>query len=177
MQSSPQHPDHRVKRVVLPSGKTIEVVYFEPPSAERMRAAEPAAAGAGRAEGTTAEAEAPPAPSAAEAAAERGPVQTAQPTIRRLHVCERCGSDLVHPVRWDEAGSEHWNVMLRCPDCELFVEDVYEQREVDLLDEELDRGTDALVRDLKQLISANMATELDRFKQALDADAILPEDF
>jgi hypothetical protein len=48
---------------------------------------------------------------------------------------------------------------------------------VDRFDEELDRGTEALVRDLKQLTRANMEEECERFIRALSADAILPEDF
>ena len=46
-----------------------------------------------------------------------------------------------------------------------------------VFDEELDRGADALARDYKRLMRANMAEEIDRFVGALDADAILPEDF
>jgi uncharacterized protein (DUF305 family) len=55
--------------------------------------------------------------------------------------------------------------------------DVFHQDLVDMFDEELDRGTHALVRDLKELVRANMAEEIDRFSSALEADALLPEDF
>ena len=41
----------------------------------------------------------------------------------------------------------------------------------------LDRGADVLARDYKRLMRANMAEEIDRFVGALDAGAILPEDF
>ena len=51
------------------------------------------------------------------------------------------------------------------------------QENVELFDEELDRGADALARDYKRLMRANMADEIDRFVGALDAGAILPEDF
>ncbi len=99
------------------------------------------------------------------------------PTRRELHVCPDCACELVYPVRWDEAGPEHWTVTLRCPACEWLEMDVFHQDLVDMFDEELDRGTHALVRDLKELVRANMAEEIDRFSSALEADALLPEDF
>ena len=101
----------------------------------------------------------------------------AQPAHRDLHVCRRCSSQLVYPVEWEEAGATHWEVRLRCPDCEWSDTGVYEQSAVEQFDEELDRGTDALVRDLKRLMQANMEDEVARFVAALNDDLILPEDF
>ena len=43
---------------------------------------------------------------------------------------------------------------------------VYEQDDVERFDEELDRGTEALVRDLKRLMRANMEDEIERFVAA-----------
>jgi len=48
---------------------------------------------------------------------------------------------------------------------------------VDRFDEQLDIGTEILLRDLKRLEQANMEDEIDRFVRAVNADAILPEDF
>ena len=67
--------------------------------------------------------------------------------------------------------------MLHCPDCDTCREGVFSQTTVEAFDEELDRGTDALARDYKRLVRANMSEEVDRFVGALQADAILPEDF
>jgi len=66
---------------------------------------------------------------------------------------------------------------LRCPECEWEAEDVYTQDVVEQLDDELDRGTQILVRDLKQLQRANMEEEVDRFSAALHAGHIWPIDF
>ena len=66
---------------------------------------------------------------------------------------------------------------LRCPDCETVREGVFAQDTVDAFDERLDVGTDVLTADLRRLTRANMAEEIDRFVAALQADAILPEDF
>ena len=128
-----EHGSHHVKRVQLPSGKTIEVVLFS---------------------------DAP--------AVHRDP---------DLHVCRSCPSELVYPIAWEEAGASAWRVVLRCPDCEQLREGTFAQDTVDAFDERLDAGSDALATDLRRLTRANMADELARFTAALNADAILPEDF
>lgn len=134
-------PRHYVRRVVLPSGKTIEVVYFE----DQIESA----AGLG----------------------------ATDDTVSDLHVCGTCSSNLVFPVEWEEAGATHWEVVLRCPNCEWTGTGIFEQELVERFDEELDRGTEALVRDLRRLSHANMEDEIERFVQALDTDLIVPEDF
>ena len=136
-----RQPDNTpyVRRVVLPSGKTIEVVYFGD-------------------ETTTA-----PRPS--------------QEPVADLHVCGTCESELVYPVDWEEVGETHWEVQLRCPNCEWAGTGVFEQDSVERFDEELDRGTEALVRDLKRMMQANMEDEIERFVNALQAGHIIPEDF
>jgi hypothetical protein len=142
--SHPSDNSHYVRRVVLPSGRAIEVVYFENMPAEP--ASQPAAS-------------------------------PQVPSVDDLHVCPGCEQQLVYPVEWEEHDEEHWEVCLRCPNCEWRTVGVYAQDTVDRFDEELDRGTEALVRDLKRLTRANMEDEVDRFSRALAADAILPEDF
>jgi hypothetical protein len=92
-------------------------------------------------------------------------------------VCIECSSELVYPVRWEEAGPENWTVLLHCPNCEVHREGVFTQDTVEAFDEELDRAGDALARNYKGLMRANMEDELKRFAGALTADAILPEDF
>jgi hypothetical protein len=140
--SHPSDNSHYVRRVVLPSGRAIEVVYFENMPVE--------------------------------AASETAPKT---PSVDDLHVCPDCEQTLVYPVEWEEYDEQHWEVCLRCPNCEWQTVGVYAQDTVDRFDEELDRGTEALVRDLKRLTRANMEDEVDRFSRALNADAILPEDF
>jgi hypothetical protein len=132
-----------VRRVVLPSGRAIEVVYFEN---------QPSAA-------------VPP-----------------QPTLPKhervdLHVCPDCDKELVYPVEWEEASSTHWEVELRCPNCAWTTVGLFDQETVDRFDEQLDDGTEALVRDLKRLTRANMEEEIERFTSALASDAIWPMDF
>lgn len=94
-----------------------------------------------------------------------------------LHVCPACASKLVVPVAWDQAGPQQWAVTLECPNCEWWDADVFDEEAVERFDEELDRGTEALVRDLLRLVRANMEDDVERFVAALRAGAILPEDF
>ena len=126
-------PDHNqyVRKVVLPSGKTIEVISFE----------------------------------------DLGPVET------DLHVCPDCSSVLVYPIAWEEADRARWEVSLRCPNCEWTMTDLFEEAAIQRFDETLDRGTEALVADLRQLTRANMEGDVERFIAALDAGHVLPEDF
>ena len=139
--SQPDHTNY-VRRVVLPSGRAIEVVYFENQPAHAPQRA---------------------------AAVARERVE--------LHVCPECDKTLVYPVEWEEASPTHWEVQLRCPNCEWQTTGLYDQETVDRFDEHLDRGTEALVRDLKRLTRANMEEEVDRFSSALASDAIWPMDF
>jgi hypothetical protein len=129
--------DSNVKRVALPGGKTIEVVYFQNAGGQ-------------------------PQP------------DTGQ---RELHICPACDSSLAYPTHWSEADHTRWEVTLRCPNCEWCETDVFDQEMVERFDEELDRGTDQLVDDLKRLVYANMEEQIERFSEALLNDHVLPEDF
>ena len=135
-------PNQHIRRVVLPSGRSIEVVYFDAPA---------------------------DVPADREIAVER--------STEGLHVCPECDMDMVYPVEWEEVSTTHWEVVLRCPGCEWSHVGVYDQITVDSFDDELDRGTETLIRDLKRLTRANMEEEAERFAEALAADAIWPMDF
>jgi len=96
-----------VKRIVLPSGKTIEVVSFEE-VAEQL----------------------------ASPAAEEAIEQTAAPA-EGLHVCMDCDSKLVYPTDWEEEGPDKWYVDLHCPNCDWTGGGVFDQDILDEFDEEL----------------------------------------
>jgi hypothetical protein len=138
------HPDpsQHIRRVVLPSGRSIEVVYFDPPAG---------------------------APSSRRIEAEQ--------ITQGLHICPECDHEMVYPVEWEEVSPTHWEVSLRCPGCEWEHVGIYDQTTVDQFDDELDRGAEALTRDLKRLTRANMEEEVERFSEALAADAVWPMDF
>jgi hypothetical protein len=125
--------DHSVRRILLPSGKAIEVVRFD-----------------GHPEA---------------------------PARDALHICQDCRSELVQPVEWRSTSDDRWELTLYCPNCDWTCRGVYDHEQVEQLEERLDDGVEAIVRDLKRLTSANMADEIERFAAALEIDLILPEDF
>jgi hypothetical protein len=127
------HSHHSVHRIVLPSGRKIEVVRFHD--------------------------------------------EDGTPATEPLHICPSCDSTLVQPVEWTEASDDHWELLLRCPNCDWSDEGVFAQEAVEELEEHLDEGLADLLGDLHRLTQANMADEIDRFVGALQADLILPEDF
>jgi hypothetical protein len=94
-----------------------------------------------------------------------------------LHVCFHCHSALCYPVDWSEEGPRQWRILLRCPECESLREGVFEQAEVEALDDELDRAAAAVSDDLARMTYANMSEEAERFDEALEAGWIEPEDF
>src|SRR5436305_11555009 len=96
---------------------------------------------------------------------------------QHLEVCGACASHLVHPVEWTEAGTSHWQIQLRCPECEWQRTGVFDQHAVERFDEVLERATDDLTSDLRAIERANMVDFADRFVAALHAGHILPEDF
>lgn len=96
---------------------------------------------------------------------------------RDLTVCEQCSSQMCEPTDWESAGGTNWRVAVWCPNCHDTSEGVFSQECVDRLDERLDDATTLMVRDLRRLEQANMAEDVETFIGALNAGAILPEDF
>lgn len=130
-------PSHHVKRVTLPDGKVIDVVYFDDCMVDGHN---------GWGTGS-------------------------------LYICPLCESKLVYPLDWEEVDKDCWAVEVRCPDCEWVGNGLFDQTSVQAFDEELDRGTEALVEDLRQIERANMVDDIERFSAALEQDRILPIDF
>jgi hypothetical protein len=96
---------------------------------------------------------------------------------RDLHACAPCGSQLVQPLAWAEAGEGRWELTLECPNCGWTEAGAFEREQIERLEEHLDDGLAEMLDDLQRLTQANMTGELDRFAAALQADLILPEDF
>ena len=120
-----------IRRIVLPSGRTIEVVRF----------------------------------------------YSGDPAPQGLHLCPECDCELVQPVDWAEAPQGLWELTLQCPNCFWLEEGIFDQDQVDALEERLDDGLTEMLSDLRRLTQANMCEEIERFAAALQADLILPEDF
>ncbi len=124
---------HSVHRIVLPSGRKIEVVRFDDAV---------------------------------------GPQ-----TYRPLHICRHCNAPLVQPLAWAETEDEQWELELMCPNCGWTTTGVFNQAEVEELEDRLEEGLSEMLADLHRLAQANMTDEVERFISALDVNGILPEDF
>jgi hypothetical protein len=183
-------------QVQLPDGRSVEVVYAPlPPAAtaagtarqtgavnelgathkaEAAHEAGPAEAGTAREAGTPSEASTA---HQAGAAPGLGTAHGACNAPETLHVCKRCGGELVHPLDWMEESPERWRIVLRCPDCEQTREGVFGRGMVERLDDELDRASAALLSDYTRLVHANMSEEIELFAHALELDLIGPADF
>jgi len=88
--------EFHIKRIVLPSGKTVEIVYYQASDGER--------------------------PVSDLRDIEAG----AELHVRRLELCGGCGGERVHPTEWNEVEEMRWQLALRCPDCEWRHTDTYD---------------------------------------------------
>lgn len=95
-----------------------------------------------------------------------------------LHLCPDCGSGLVQPTRWEQAGPRgHWRLWRRCPECEWRCDAVHGEREIDAYDEALDNGAEALACELEALERESMRDVAEVFTTALQSDLITADDF
>ena len=140
--------EFHIKRIVLPSGKTVEIVYYQASDGERP-------------------------PSADLRDIEAG----AELHVRRLELCGGCGGERVHPTEWNEVEEMRWQLALRCPDCEWRHTDTYDAHEVERFDDVLNDATDRLIEELDRVTRENMNEAVDRFRSALESDGIMPFDF
>lgn len=138
--------DYVTKRINLPGGQAVDIVYFSKAAA--------AEAGATRRHADTRTAETP-----------------------ALHICPDCESDLVYPVSWEERDNDGWLVERRCPECEWRHVGEYDQDDVEVFDDVLNDGTEALLMALRDTSRQNMEEDVERLIEALQDDLIHPMDF
>lgn len=151
---------YRTKKIALPGGKVIEIVYFSEP-AEAV-AAESAAL---EADGGEFEDEL----DVVLAEADEVPAD--------LHVCPSCESELVYPVSWEERSGDAWKIERRCPNCEWWHVGEFSQDEVEQFDDVLNDGTEGLLVSLRDFARANMEADVERLIDAIHRDRIEPMDF
>jgi hypothetical protein len=96
---------------------------------------------------------------------------------RNLHICGECESKLVHPLVVEARSMDSWWLELHCPECHWVAADVFRQEDIEKFEQELDRGHEELTASLLELVRVNMSEYVDRFINALAADAIYPMDF
>jgi hypothetical protein len=139
--------EFHIKRIVLPSGKTVEIVYYQ------TSGAEPVISDVHEIE------------------------VGAALDVRQIELCGECGGDRVHPTDWNEVEELRWQLALRCPDCEWRTLETYDAAEVERYDDVLNDATDRLIEELDRVTRENMNEAVDRFRSALESDGIMPFDF
>jgi len=149
---------YRTKRIALPGGRMIEIVYFY----DEGESPEPAQTAVDQLPAQTPGSDGPPA---------------AEEYTLGLHECPHCAGDLVYPVSWEERAGERWRIERRCPNCEWRHEGEFDQEEVEEFDDILNEGTESLLTGLRNFSRANMAADIEGLIEAINADQILPMDF
>jgi hypothetical protein len=96
---------------------------------------------------------------------------------RGLHECLLCHAELVVPVCWDPDDDDHWNLLLRCAECETYREVVVTNDVAKRYEFELERGTAEIASTLERLDRLRMLDLLDSFITALECDLIDVADF
>ncbi len=139
---------YRTKKIALPGGRVIEIVYFSDPDPDKGSDHHDAVIDAPH-----------------------------HMTAHEMHVCEQCSSDLVYPVAWEERTEDSWYVERRCPNCEWRHEGEFHQSEVEIFDDVLNEGTESLLTKLREFARSNMEEDVERLISALEADLIEPMDF
>jgi hypothetical protein len=72
-------------------------------------------------------------------------------------VCPTCNGSLAYPVDWQQLADVLWFTWLRCPNCESIIPRVLDDDAVYRLDEALNRGTHALMQELKRIAGGESA--------------------
>ena len=147
---------YRTKKIALPGGKVIEIVYFSEPSPDGA---------------------VPGVEVGAETAATLDEGSVHMETALDLHVCPACESDLVYPVSWEERAGDAWRIERRCPNCEWRHSGEFSQDEVELFDDALNDGTEDLLVTLRNFARANMEADVEQLIEAIHLDRIEPMDF
>ena len=148
---------YRTKKIALPGGRVIEIVYFSDPEGDAPQDSQEQ--------------------QQETAAGTRVDVSTDDVPSTGLHVCDRCDGDLVYPVAWEEREGDRWRIERRCPNCEWRDIDEFHQSEVELFDDVLNEGTEDLLVTLRNFARSNMEEDIERLIEAIHLDQIEPMDF
>src|SRR4051812_2654096 len=97
---------------------------------------------------------------------------------QQLTRCRDCKLESVIPIE-DECEERFggWNLTVICTVCREVRKLSVTQLQAEEFDEALDKQSREVVRAIRRFERANMQDDIERFVNALNIDAILPEDF
>lgn len=151
--------EYRTKKIILPGGREIEVVYLG-----ELRS------------GALAEGEWFDVPDADIEEALGAALADLSGVRCELWMCDRCGSELVRPLALEECEGV-WRVERECPECGAHDDGFFSRDEVEQYHDALEEGTEELMTALRQIARLNMEEDVERMIDALRADRIEPMDF
>jgi hypothetical protein len=96
---------------------------------------------------------------------------------RPVLACVACGSDRICPIEWAPAGDFHWWLLLRCGECQAWVQATVGNEQAAALDVELDRQQAAIADAAASLAAERMAADVEAFTAALELDLVDADDF
>ena len=91
--------------------------------------------------------------------------------------CQACGSDRICPIDWETAGDDHWWLLLRCGECQSWVQGTVGNEQAAALDIELDRQQAEIADAAAALAAERMAADVEAFTTALELDLVDADDF
>lgn len=95
-----------------------------------------------------------------------------------MRICVTCAGAMVYPTLWRPTITDGmWFVALRCPDCGATRHGFADEAEFERLERAVNAGYAALEEALEALTGERMLHDCERLIGAINAGAILPEDF
>ena len=76
-----------------------------------------------------------------------------------IDVCAECESELVYPIQQEKRPSNKWRLECRCPNCEVRVVTLVDQRDAEFLDNELNRAKASIETDLGYIVKNELMTD------------------
>jgi len=96
---------------------------------------------------------------------------------RPVLACPACGSDRICPIEWAPAGDHHWWLVLRCGECQSWVQATVGNEQAAALDVELDRRQAEIAAALATLEAERRAADVEAFATASELDLVDADDF
>jgi hypothetical protein len=103
--------------------------------------------------------------------------QDRAPRTGPVLACPACGSDRICPIEWAPAGDLHWWLLLRCGECQAWVQGTVGNDHAAALDVELDRQQAEIADAAAALAAERMAADVETFTAALELDLVDADDF
>jgi hypothetical protein len=94
-----------------------------------------------------------------------------------LHMCPVCQAAFVHPMEWQALADDRWAMLLRCAECELWLETIVPNDVAVAYDRWLQWSTERIADELRRLDHDRMIADVAALVAALERDLVDASDF